>query len=89
MLDYAFYAVEILFPGGPFKRQFLEYINLKILDRQQLRVDSGEGRFKATCRCIGIKKWPYRRLTALKNLYNELKKDDLEHTGVFHTGHPE
>ena len=44
----------------------------------------GSTRFKATCRCIGIKKWPYRRLTALKNLYNELKKDDLEHTAMMH-----
>jgi hypothetical protein len=44
----------------------------------------GSTRFKATCRCIGIKKWPYRRLNALKNLYNELKKDDLEHTAMMH-----
>jgi len=40
----------------------------------------GTTRFKVNCRRIGITFWPHRRLTALKNLYNALKKDELDHT---------
>jgi len=39
----------------------------------------GTTRFKATCRRVGIKTWPYRRFAALKNLYNDLKKDGIEY----------
>ena len=42
----------------------------------------GTTRFKINCRRIGIKVWPYRKFTALKNLYNALKKDDLDHTAM-------
>ena len=42
----------------------------------------GTTRFKVNCRRIGIKVWPYRKFTALKNLYNALKKDDLDHTAM-------
>jgi hypothetical protein len=42
----------------------------------------GTTRFKVKCRRIGITIWPYRRLTALKNLYNTLKKDDQDHTAM-------
>lgn len=42
----------------------------------------GTTRFKATCRRVGIKTWPYRRFAALRNLYNDLKKDGLEHIAM-------
>jgi hypothetical protein len=42
----------------------------------------GTTRFKATCRRVGIKTWPYRRFAALKNLYNDLKKDGIEHIAM-------
>jgi hypothetical protein len=44
----------------------------------------GTTSFKAKCRCIGIKKWPYRRLTTLNKLYNDLKLDGREHAAMMH-----
>ena len=49
-----------------------------------LNVHAAGSRDIAECMLVLALKWPYRRLTALKNLYNELKKDDLEHTAMMH-----